>query len=180
VLVDGRRQTPVNGTGVVDINSIPSAAIDRVEIITGGASSTYGADAVGGVVNFILKNDFEGVTLDGQYGISERGDGRRIPRLRPDRGEHLGRPRQRDARARALRPQRGQAVLAAVVRGALFEPRHARQHDLRLRTDLLPVSPPRPGGRRTAGQPSQAVLNTMFRAKGAPATQPNGTALNIR
>jgi len=75
VLVDGRRQTPVNGTGVVDINSIPSAAIERVEIITGGASSTYGADAVGGVVNFILKDDFEGVSLDGQYGISERGDG---------------------------------------------------------------------------------------------------------
>ncbi len=50
ILVDGRRPTPVNGTGVVDINSIPSAAIDRVEIISGGASSTYGADAVGGVV----------------------------------------------------------------------------------------------------------------------------------
>jgi outer membrane receptor protein involved in Fe transport len=75
VLVDGRRPTPVNGTGVVDINSIPSAAIERVEIITGGASSTYGADAVGGVVNFILKHDFEGLTVDGQYGVTEHGDG---------------------------------------------------------------------------------------------------------
>ena len=44
VLIDGRRGTPVNGTGVVDTNSIPSAAVQRVEIITGGASSTYGAD----------------------------------------------------------------------------------------------------------------------------------------
>ncbi|HLT20530.1 MAG TPA: TonB-dependent receptor plug domain-containing protein, partial [Thermomicrobiales bacterium] len=75
VLIDGRRPTPVNGTGVVDINSVPSAAIERVEIITGGASSTYGADAVGGVVNFILKDNFQGFTLDGQYGLSERGDG---------------------------------------------------------------------------------------------------------
>jgi outer membrane receptor protein involved in Fe transport len=75
VLIDGRRPTPVNGTGVVDINSIPSSAVDRVEIISGGASSTYGADAVGGVVNFILKKNFEGVNVDGQLSTTERGDG---------------------------------------------------------------------------------------------------------
>src|SRR5512139_2163356 len=75
VLVDGRRATPANALGVVDINTIPAAAIERVEIITGGASATYGADAVGGVVNFILKKNFEGLVLDGQAGISERGDG---------------------------------------------------------------------------------------------------------
>lgn len=74
VLLDGRRTTPANALGVVDINSIPSAAIERVEIITGGASSTYGADAVGGVVNFILKKDFEGLEIDGQLGTSGRGD----------------------------------------------------------------------------------------------------------
>ena len=54
VLIDGRRGTPANATGVVDINTIPSAAIERVEIISGGASATYGADAVAGVTNFIL------------------------------------------------------------------------------------------------------------------------------
>ena len=59
----------------VDINTIPSAAIERVEIISGGASSTYGADAVGGVVNFILKKNFKGLELDGQIGISQQGDG---------------------------------------------------------------------------------------------------------
>ena len=75
VLVDGRRATPANALGVVDINTIPAAAIERIEIITGGASATYGADAVGGVVNFILKKNFEGLVLDGQAGISERGDG---------------------------------------------------------------------------------------------------------
>ncbi|AKH42550.1 Vitamin B12 transporter BtuB precursor [Croceibacterium atlanticum] len=75
VLLDGRRATPINGTGVIDINSIPSAAIQRVEIITGGASSTYGADAVGGVVNFILKDDFTGVDFDGQVSFSPDGGG---------------------------------------------------------------------------------------------------------
>ena len=75
VLIDGRRATPANALGVVDINTIPAAAISRVEIITGGASATYGADAVGGVVNFILKDDFEGLQLDGQAGLTERGDG---------------------------------------------------------------------------------------------------------
>jgi iron complex outermembrane receptor protein len=74
VLLDGRRATPGNASMVVDINTIPSAAIERVEIISGGASSTYGADAVGGVVNFIMKKNFEGLELDGQYGITERGD----------------------------------------------------------------------------------------------------------
>lgn len=76
VLVDGRRATPANALGVVDINTIPAAAIERVEIITGGASATYGADAVGGVVNFILKKNFQGLALDGQMGVSQRGDGR--------------------------------------------------------------------------------------------------------
>ncbi|ODT90225.1 MAG: hypothetical protein ABS86_04120 [Sphingobium sp. SCN 64-10] len=76
VLVDGRRATPANALGVVDINTIPAAAIERVEIITGGASATYGADAVGGVVNFILKKNFEGLQFDGQIGVSQRGDGR--------------------------------------------------------------------------------------------------------
>ncbi|HWJ69730.1 MAG TPA: TonB-dependent receptor [Sphingobium sp.] len=76
VLVDGRRATPANALGVVDINTIPAAVVERVEIITGGASATYGADAVGGVVNFILKKNFQGLQLDGQIGISQRGDGR--------------------------------------------------------------------------------------------------------
>lgn len=75
VLIDGRRATPANAGMAVDINTLPAIAIDRVEIISGGASSTYGADAVGGVVNFILKKDFEGIEFGGQYGISERGDG---------------------------------------------------------------------------------------------------------
>nr|WP_283773487.1 TonB-dependent receptor [Altererythrobacter sp. KTW20L] len=75
VLIDGRRATPSNASMAVDINTLPSAAIERVEIISGGASSTYGADAVGGVVNFILKKNFEGIEINSQYGITQEGDG---------------------------------------------------------------------------------------------------------
>ncbi len=75
VLVDGRRAQPANAALVIDINTIPSAAIERVETITGGASAVYGADALAGVVNFILKDDFEGVEMDFQTGATQEGDG---------------------------------------------------------------------------------------------------------
>lgn len=75
VLINGRRATPSNASMVVDVNTIPAAAVERVEIISGGASSTYGADAVGGVVNFIMKSKFEGLALDGQMSIGQHGDG---------------------------------------------------------------------------------------------------------
>ena len=75
VLLDGRRATPSNAAGVVDINTLPSAAIERVEIISGGASATYGADAVAGVTNFILKKNFKGLEVDGQLSKAQAGDG---------------------------------------------------------------------------------------------------------
>jgi iron complex outermembrane receptor protein len=75
VLIDGRRGAPVNGELVVDLNTIPAAMIDHVETITGGASAVYGADAVGGVVNFIMKKNFHGLDLDIQDGINQTGDG---------------------------------------------------------------------------------------------------------
>lgn len=75
VLVDGKRPVPINALMVTDINAIPSALIERVEIITGGASAVYGADAIGGVTNFILRDDFQGAEFDVQYGASEAGDG---------------------------------------------------------------------------------------------------------
>jgi len=74
VLVDGRRGAPGNASGAVDVSTIPSAAISRVEIISGGASATYGADAIAGVTNFILKQNVRGLEIDGQMGISEFGD----------------------------------------------------------------------------------------------------------
>lgn len=77
VLVNGRRVVPFNLAGVVDTNSIPVALIERVDLVTGGASAVYGADAIAGVVNFILKDDFEGVEFQSSWGISEYGDAER-------------------------------------------------------------------------------------------------------
>ncbi|HEV7714761.1 MAG TPA: TonB-dependent receptor plug domain-containing protein, partial [Steroidobacteraceae bacterium] len=75
ILIDGRRAQPANATLVVDVNTIPSAAIANVEVISGGASAVYGADAIAGVVNFKLRRDFQGLDLDMQSGITEEGDG---------------------------------------------------------------------------------------------------------
>ncbi len=75
VLIDGRRGMGSTAGGVVDVNTIPTALIERVELITGGAGATYGPDAVAGVVNFIMKRDFDGFMVNGQYGITEQNDG---------------------------------------------------------------------------------------------------------
>ncbi|WP_082467276.1 TonB-dependent receptor domain-containing protein [Sphingomonas sp. Leaf25] len=75
VLIDGRRQVPsVPGTSAVDLSNLPASLIQRVEVVTGGASALYGADAVAGVANFITKRDFHGVDANLRYGASTRGD----------------------------------------------------------------------------------------------------------
>lgn len=75
VLVDGRRHVAgYPGIASVDTNTIPTDLVEKVDILTGGASAIYGADGVSGVVNFILKKDFEGLRVRGQTSISERGD----------------------------------------------------------------------------------------------------------
>ncbi|MBB3954977.1 TonB-dependent receptor plug domain-containing protein [Novosphingobium sediminicola] len=81
VLVDGLRSAnfPLNDDGhnaYVDLNSIPFSLIDKIEVLKDGASSSYGADAIGGVVNLKLKKNFVGVAGNAESGISERGDGR--------------------------------------------------------------------------------------------------------
>ncbi|HEY0683974.1 MAG TPA: TonB-dependent receptor [Steroidobacter sp.] len=75
VLIDGRRGMGSTSGGVVDINTIPAALIERVELITGGAAAAYGPDAVAGVVNFIMKKEFDGVALDSSYHITDENDG---------------------------------------------------------------------------------------------------------
>jgi len=78
VLLDGVRIVPADLLGRVDLNNIPLALIDRVDVLTGGASSTYGADAVAGVVNFITRSDFAGMELAVSDQITQRGDGNTI------------------------------------------------------------------------------------------------------
>jgi iron complex outermembrane receptor protein len=73
ILVNGRRVANsgvggINGKNFVDVNQIPAAAIDHIEVLTDGASSIYGSDAIGGVVNFILKSDYDGLKAGGRFG----------------------------------------------------------------------------------------------------------------
>ncbi len=76
VLMNGRRVVPSNSDGSVDVNLIPTALIKNIEVISGGASAAYGSDALAGVANFILDDNFTGVQVDAQYGETDRGDGR--------------------------------------------------------------------------------------------------------
>src|SRR6202041_454708 len=76
VLVDGRRlgigdPSTGNPNPAPDLDQIPTTLIERVEVVTGGASATYGSDAIAGVVNFIMRKNFEGIQLDGQYGFDQ-------------------------------------------------------------------------------------------------------------
>jgi len=74
VLVDGKRQTPTTQGGSVDLNLIPPALIKRIDVVSGGGSAVYGSDAVAGVVNFVLKNDFEGMEFTAGYSDTDKGE----------------------------------------------------------------------------------------------------------
>jgi outer membrane receptor protein involved in Fe transport len=74
VLLDGKRVAPSTPQGTVDTNMIPSVLVDRVDVVTGGASAAYGSDAVAGVVNFILNEKLNGVRSSISYGEAEEGD----------------------------------------------------------------------------------------------------------
>lgn len=75
VLVNGRRYIPSSQSGVVDLNTIPGSLIKQVDITTGGASAVYGSDALSGVVNFQLVDDFQGAEFSALYDITSDGDG---------------------------------------------------------------------------------------------------------
>jgi outer membrane receptor protein involved in Fe transport len=84
VLVDGQRVLSGGATAAgggigagVDLNTIPAAAVERIEVLTDGASAIYGSDAIGGVINIILKSNYQGAEFQANYGISDRGDGAR-------------------------------------------------------------------------------------------------------
>jgi iron complex outermembrane recepter protein len=77
-LVNGRRFIPANSQGSVDLATIPTALVERVEIITGGASAVYGSDAIAGAVNFLLRDNFEGLQISTQYGETSESDGRQV------------------------------------------------------------------------------------------------------
>jgi len=170
VLLDGTRLTPSNNSGVVDLNTIPSALIQNIEILTGGASSTYGSDAVAGVVNVRMKQDFEGVQINTQYGITDKSDGQTIlvegligGNFAEDRGNAVL-ALSYDTRDEVLAGDRG---FGEVSLGARLQP---------LGSGTVP------DGRIDWGTnaPSQDALNTVFGAYGAaPGQVPPASAIGF-
>ena len=75
VLIDGQRYAPSELQGRFDLNNIPVAMIERLDVLTGGASTTYGADALAGVVNVVTKKDFTGVEINADWGQTDQSDG---------------------------------------------------------------------------------------------------------
>jgi outer membrane receptor protein involved in Fe transport len=78
VLLDGDRVTPTTETGIVDVNLLPEMLVQRVDVVTGGASAAYGSDAVSGVVNYIIDRKFTGLKLEAQGGINTYGDDKSV------------------------------------------------------------------------------------------------------
>src|SRR5690348_3443860 len=74
-LIDGKRMVGFDPNGLFDVTAVPLALLERVDVVTGGASAVYGSDAIAGVVNFILNDDFQGAQLDANYSITDHGDG---------------------------------------------------------------------------------------------------------
>jgi outer membrane receptor protein involved in Fe transport len=75
IMMDGKRLTPYNINGIVDTSIIPTPMVERIDIITGGASAVYGSDAISGAINFIMKRDFEGAEAGYTFSTTGKGDG---------------------------------------------------------------------------------------------------------
>ena len=159
VLVDGARTTPSNVNGVVDLNTIPAALIDGIEILTGGSSSAYGSDAIAGVVNVKLKRSFNGIEIRAQQGMTGESDGQSTVFDAVMGGNFAD--------------ERGNAVVTlsyddreAVLAGA-------RPFGIYAKGPLLTPSGSGtiPEGRVDWGTnaPTQAALNTVFSGYGSPA-----------
>jgi iron complex outermembrane receptor protein len=159
VLLDGTRLVSSNVNGFVDLNTVPSALIDSVEILTGGASSVYGSDAISGVVNVRLKRNFQGVQLNFQNNRTEENDGETLL-AEAIMGGNFG-------------EGRGNAVVSLsydkrdpVLAGA------REFSNVSLGPNLLPAgSPSVPDGSVAWGTnaPTQTALNTVFGRYGAAA-----------
>lgn len=76
ILMDGKRVIPYNTDGIVDTSTIPTALVERIDIVTGGASAVYGSDAISGALNFIMRKDFEGIDIDTNFSQTEKSDGK--------------------------------------------------------------------------------------------------------
>lgn len=163
VLLDGRRLQPSDPFGnAVDLNTIPTAILANVEVISGGASAVYGSDAVAGVVNLITKKKVDGIQIDAQYGETSRHDGKSVDLSVLAGGKFAD--------------GRGNSMVAL----SIFD-RKAAYKDSRSFFDNTGDTNAPPQGRYTPSSgnlPSQAALNALFASYGSAAPKPT-QALSI-
>lgn len=162
VLQDGRRMQPSDPLGAIDLNTISGALVESIEVITGGASAVYGSDAIAGVVNFKLKNNFEGLTLDAQYGQTERDDGEVV-----DLSVLMG---------GNFAEGRGNAVLSASYMDRKRVDRGSR--DFFKDGGITPVLPSGLLYADAANLPSQAALNSVFAGYGVTGNVPRNSTFS--
>jgi outer membrane receptor protein involved in Fe transport len=162
VLQDGRRMQPSDPLGAIDLNTISASLVENVEVITGGASAVYGSDAIAGVVNFKLKNNFQGLALDAQYGQTEREDGEVLD-LSVIMGGNFA-------------DGRGNAVLSASYMDRQRVNRGSR--DFFKDGGITPVLPSGLLYADAANLPSQAALNAVFARYGVTANVPRNATFS--
>lgn len=166
VLINGRRPMVSASNQTVDLNTIPQGLIERIEVVTGGAGAAYGADAIAGVVNLILKDDFEGVDLRATYSNSVSEMDAREYQISGIVGGNFA-------------DGRGNITLSAEYssRQGLIKAQRAFASQATSTTGTFPT------GRYTqsAANPiDQTAINTLFAGYGVPAAQaPNGTLLGF-
>lgn len=160
VLIDGRRAQPSNASLVIDTNTIPAAALQSVEIISGGASAVYGADALGGVVNFKLRDDFHGASIEARGGTSEYGDAEEF-RVSTLLGVNLGREGNVMLGLEWSRREAGLRVERDFFERALYDTTVNATSLFFLRPSYE-VGGTAAGGIVTGNAPSQAAVNALF------------------
>jgi outer membrane receptor for Fe3+-dicitrate len=130
IMLDGKRMTPYSIGGAVDTQTIPTAMIERIDIITGGASAVYGSDAISGAINFITKRDFSGIAINTDFSQTGESDGK-IKSTDILLGcEHGGRPWQHRARPQLLEPRRRAARRASARPARHRDRRRLGSHQL--------------------------------------------------
>jgi iron complex outermembrane recepter protein len=162
VLQDGRRMQPSDPLGAIDLNTISASLVESIEVITGGASAVYGSDAIAGVVNFKLKNNFQGLALDAQYGQTEREDGEVLD-LSVIMGGNFA-------------DGRGNAVLS----GSYMDRRRVNRGSRDFFKDggITPVLPSGLLYADAANLPSQAALNAVFARYGVTGNVPRNATFS--
>ncbi|TAJ74494.1 MAG: TonB-dependent receptor [Phenylobacterium sp.] len=163
VLLDGRRMQPSDPLGAIDLNTISSALVSGVEVITGGASAIYGSDAIAGVVNFKLKKNFSGLELDAQYGQTERGDGETLELAATMGG--------------VFAEGRGSGVLSV----SYMDRKHVERGGRPFFRDggIAAVLPSGAIISDAANLPSQAAISSVFRGYGITATVPTNSRYSV-